>query len=158
MARLHSLDKTERTVMAGLWERAVASALMLFGVVTIYAASSYQIGSFSDMGPGYFPTLIGALLVIIGLANLAAVWNSSVEVSGLPWRSFLLVFGGILAWALLVERAGLVPASCALIALATFARPPVNLIQLVSTAIISSLLSALIFIGGFGLPLKMFVW
>lgn len=144
--------------MAGLWERAIASALVLFGAVMIYAASSYKIGSFSEMGPGYFPILIGGLLVIVGLANLAAVWNSSAEFSGLPWQSFLLVFGGILAWAFLVERAGLVPASFALIALATFARPPVNWTKLAVTAVVSSLLSALIFIGGFGLPLKMFVW
>lgn len=144
--------------MTGLWERAIASVLILFGVVIAYAAGSYGIGSLSETGAGYFPRLVGILLAIVGVFNLAACWQSDGDGLHIPWRSFLLVILGILAWTVLVERVGMVPASFVLVTLATIARPPVNPVHLIVTAVTCSLLAALIFIYGFALPLKLFTW
>lgn len=141
-----------------MWERTVATAVVLFAVVMVYLASRYHIGDLSNMGPGYFPVLIGVLLAVVGLVNLLASWPSGEGAPEIPWLAFLLVFGGISIWTFLVERVGLFPASVALIVLASLARRPLNPVQIATTAVVGSLLSALVFIYGFGLPLKIFVW
>lgn len=144
--------------MTSMWERTVATAVLLFAVVMVYLASRYHIGDLSNMGPGYFPVLIGVLLAVVGLVNLLASWHGGEGAPEIPWLAFLLVFGGIAVWAFLVERAGLLPASAALIVLTSLARRPFNPVQIATTAVVGSLLSALVFIHGFGLPLKIFVW
>jgi putative tricarboxylic transport membrane protein len=144
--------------MTNIGGRAVAVAVLLFGVAMSYVASHYHVGDLSNMGPGYFPVLIGILLAVVGLINLTANFHDEESAPDVPWLAFLLVFGGILVWAFLVERVGLFAASVALIVMTSLARRPLNPVQIVTTAVIGSLLSALVFIYGFGLPLKIFVW
>jgi hypothetical protein len=144
--------------MTNIGGQTVAAAVFLFGVMMSYGASRYEVGDLSNMGPGYFPVLMGTLLALVGLLNLTATWHSNESAPDVPWMAFLLVFGGIFVWALLVERVGLFPASVALIVLTSLARRPVNPFQIATTAVAGSLLSALVFIYGFGLPLKIFVW
>ena len=144
--------------MTSMWERTVATAVLVFAVVMVYFASRYHIGDLSNMGPGYFPVLIGVLLAVVSMVNLLANWHSGEGAPKIPWLAFLLVFGGIAVWAFLVERVGLFPASVALIVLASLARRPLNPVQIATTAVVGSLVSALVFIYGFGLPLKILVW
>ncbi|WP_442581644.1 tripartite tricarboxylate transporter TctB family protein [Mesorhizobium sp. ASY16-5R] len=141
-----------------MWERTVATAVLVFAVVMVYFASRYHIGDLSNMGPGYFPVLIGVLLAVVGMVNLLANWHSREGAPEIPWLAFLLVLGGIAVWAFLVERVGLFPASVSLIVLASLARRPLNPVQIATTAVVGSLVSALVFIYGFGLPLKILVW
>ena len=42
-------------------------AFMLIGLAGLYFGSDLAFGSSSRMGPGYFPTLLSALIIVVGL-------------------------------------------------------------------------------------------
>ncbi|MFN6321886.1 MAG: tripartite tricarboxylate transporter TctB family protein, partial [Burkholderiales bacterium] len=41
------------------------------GLVVMWAAGEYRLGSAASMGPGYFPRMLGAVLALLGLIVLA---------------------------------------------------------------------------------------
>ena len=46
---------------------------VVFGVAAVWIGRDYPFGTGARMGPGYFPSVLGGLLVLFGLAGLAAV-------------------------------------------------------------------------------------
>lgn len=139
-------------------ETITAGAIVAFGIFMLYLGSSYSMGSLSQMGPGYFPVMLGALTALIGVATLFEVRRSSSPMPEIPWRGAAFVLAGLLAWALTAERFGLVPATFAVIILSNLARPPVRIFATAMTAVIASAMSVLVFIYGFALPLRAFNW
>jgi len=46
----------------------LSGALFIFiSLVFFYKSNSYPMGTYSNMGPGYFPMLISIILILIGL-------------------------------------------------------------------------------------------
>lgn len=92
--------------------------MILFGLGAILEGASYQIGSLSHMGPGFFPAAVGALLalmgVIIAIEGLGHKNMGSTE--GKPeWRGWLCIIGSIVAFIILGEYTGLLPATFAIV-------------------------------------------
>lgn len=88
-------------------------------------ASGYPLGTAAHMGPGWFPLVLGLLLVALG-ALMALTGVSRAErpagqpddaASAIGWRPLLHVTLSVTAFALLIEPAGLVAASLALVLL-----------------------------------------
>lgn len=140
------------------WECSTAFVVVLFGGVMAYFGSRYSIGTLARMGPGYFPVILGLLTMGLGLVTLVKVRTSDAPAPDVPWRVFFFVFLGVLAWALLVERIGLLPSSVILIVLSSLGRRPLHLRTIALTAAIVSVAAVLIFINGFGLPLQPVIW
>src|SRR5688572_24364681 len=69
------------------------SGLMLIvsGGTAIYIASNYTFGSSLRMGPGYFPTVLGGLLILFGLYVGATSLRPDAEKLNGPWLPRLLV-------------------------------------------------------------------
>jgi hypothetical protein len=42
---------------------------IIFGSIFVFGGMRYPLGSLSDMGSGYFPVLVGSLLIIIGVLS-----------------------------------------------------------------------------------------
>ena len=60
-----------------------------FGAIFMILSQQYQIGTAAKMGPGYFPTILGGLLALLGLAiSLSAFAKSNHEAKVAPtgWR------------------------------------------------------------------------
>jgi len=103
-----------------------AGFILLIGAATAAGSLQYQMGTLARMGPGYFPLLLGGLLVAIGLL-MAVTPDSPDEVRAdseqepfaviirrhlRPWSA---VVGGMLAFIVLGKHGGLVPATFTLI-------------------------------------------
>lgn len=106
-------------------------ALILFalGAATAVKAQEYHLGTLNRMGPGFVPTALGVILAAVGLAlfvTTALRGNDPAEGPGMAmpsagieipvraeWRGWLCICAGVLAFAFLAERAGLVPATFA---------------------------------------------
>ena len=85
MARVRNL----RDLLAGLLFAA-------FGVVALVISRAYEIGAASRMGPGYFPRMLGLLLVVLGAAlALRGFWPSSEAQPRWRWRPLLVVLAGV---------------------------------------------------------------
>ena len=78
------------------------------GVFAVYESQHYDMGVIERMGPGYFPTILGALLVCLGIAIFIRSFFTGITTKiRIDLRPIVLV-----------NSAGLVVASFALITLA----------------------------------------
>jgi len=96
-----------------------------FGAVALVVASDYPMGSLLRMGPGFFPTMVATLIVLLGLALIAASLRSRLAAStaNVRLRSVVAIGSGIALFALLLERTGLIPATLVLVLVSSLAEP-----------------------------------
>jgi hypothetical protein len=100
-----------------------AGALFIaFGAAAIVIASGYPIGTAARMGPGYFPRMLGILLVALGaMLALRATRLPGPTLARLQWRPTVIVLGSVVLFGAIVTRAGLVLSTIVLIVLASTA-------------------------------------
>ncbi|MGH8822792.1 MAG: tripartite tricarboxylate transporter TctB family protein, partial [Rhodoferax sp.] len=98
--------------------------MVIFGVAAAYAATGYKLGTLARMGPGFFPCAVGVLLALVGLIiAFSAHFDTSPPAvsghgygSGMPdLRGCSCIILGILAFLLLGEYGGLLPATFAIV-------------------------------------------
>jgi nitrogen fixation-related uncharacterized protein len=92
--------------------------MIVIGLCAIRGGVTYHIGTLAKMDSGFFPVSLGILLVLIGIA-IAAGARTAVAPSGkkqLPaeWRGWLCILSGILAFVVLGQYGGLLPATFAI--------------------------------------------
>lgn len=133
---------------------------IVFGIGTFVLAHDYEIGTAVEMGPGYFPATVGLVLALIGVAAIARGVTRKTPDPITPHRiePLILVFAGILAFSLLIEKAGLVVASAALIGLACFRRLLVRPLEVLVIYSVLTGFSALVFVKWFDMQLPLFWW
>lgn len=140
-----------------LSELSGALFVLFLAIFVVVIASDYTIGTLGRMGPGYFPIVLGVLLLGLGVALLAEVWRAPKENAvRLPPRPLVMVSLGVVCFAFLVERAGIVVAICALVGLSSLAESPVRPFTIVIIAAVMSLMGIFVFIRLLGLPLSVF--
>jgi hypothetical protein len=89
---------------------------MAIGTVAVVVARDYPLGTTFKMGPGYFPTVLGALLALVGLvAALRGLLRPGAEVGAFAWREIFLVLAATVLFGLLLRSAGLIVAVLALV-------------------------------------------
>jgi len=136
----------------------VAGLIFLaFGIAAIALSSGYPLGTAARMGPGYFPRILGILLVVLGAAlTLRALRLHGSPIPSWKWRPTLVVITSVVLFGLVVTHAGLVFSTIGLILLSSAAstefRP--------KEALISGVLLAALAVGVFviGLKLQLPIW
>ena len=111
------------------------------------------------MGPGYFPALVGGLLVLFGtVIALRSLVITGPRVDSIRWRPLSLILASMLAFAALLEPAGLVIATVALVLIGCLASDEsVGADMLVMSVVLLAFALGL-FVYGLGLPLKVWPW
>lgn len=138
------------------WPDFVSGILFtVFGAVTVLLSRQYDMGTMSDMGPGYFPAMAGAVLVLIGLVVLihGALSTDLVQIEKISIRHVILVLGPVLAFALLLPFTGMVIASLVLVIASTLASHEFHWRYAVVTAVVLTAACYGVFVYGLGLPL-----
>jgi peptidoglycan/LPS O-acetylase OafA/YrhL len=134
-----------------------ALGVVLAGAAVIVIGSGYSMGAMSEPGPGLFPVVLGSLLVALGLAIVS---GDEMPGSGavLRFRPMVFVCAAILAWALLVERLGFVPATLALVALSACAERRIRPMPIAILAVVLCVGGLAAFVYGFRMPFEAFRW
>jgi len=128
-----------------------------FGLVAFLMARGYPLGSAVRMGPGYFPTVLGILLAGLGLVIVSrSLVLEGPGVTGFALRPLILVLAAVLAFGLLLEPAGLVVATVALVVIGCLAGAEFRWRDVAILCVILIALALGLFVYGLGLPLK--VW
>lgn len=135
------------------WSGALFLAVGTFFVVQ---SRSYRIGTAMQMGPAYFPIVLGTLLAVIGLALVVrALIKPGLTVGRLAYGKVALITFPTILFALLLRRTGLIAALILLVLLSAYGsrrfRWPVALLLAVALAAGSSL----IFVKLLQLPLPL---
>jgi len=124
------------------------------GVAAVGFARGYQMGTTMRMGPGYFPTMLGGLLALIGFVLIArTLIQPGPSVGRLAYSKLGLVTVSNLLFAVLLRRLGLVAALILLVIVSAYAskrfRWPVATALAVGLAVGSSI----VFVWLLGLPI-----
>ncbi len=124
------------------------------GVAFAALGRHYPIGTVMRMGPGYFPTMLGGLLALIGLGLMVrSARRPGPAVGRLAYDKLALVTISNVLFALLLRRLGLAGALVLLVVMSAYAskqfRWPVALTLAAGLAVGSSI----IFVWLLGLPI-----
>jgi hypothetical protein len=142
------------TRRADLWSGVLFAAL---GVVILWSGAGYSQGIPSRIGPGYVPRLLGFLIAFIGLFLCARAWWTTDEIdTAIAWRPVIFVLGAVVAFALVFEATGLVPAILMSVAVANYATPENRWTTAIGLGAILAFFAWALFVKGLSLPLP--VW
>jgi hypothetical protein len=95
-----------------------------FAVGVLVESSQYGRGSILRMGPGYFPTLLGILLVALGaLLFLRGLRRGGERIATPDWRAIICISAALGLFALTLPRFGLAPAIVLLVGVSACASP-----------------------------------
>jgi hypothetical protein len=122
-------------------------------------ALSYPFGNLQQMGPGFFPRVLGAILVAFGIVTMVRGLRSGERVEGAwGWFPLAMLTVSIVAFGWLMERVGLVPSLFVLVVASAFAGREFRWREVVVLASVLCLLAVAIFIWGLGLPYPLFAF
>lgn len=96
---------------------------LLGGGALVWSLLHYEIGSLRQMGPGFFPALLGGGLSLLGLAVALPALRRSGTPAPFEGRAALAVIGAIVIFGLGLTRLGLVPATALAVAVASLPAP-----------------------------------
>jgi hypothetical protein len=132
---------------------------ILFGAAFTWGATKYNMGTAAKMGPGYFPFILGGLLIALGVIvftrSLVSPSDDS-HVGRFAVKSAVLMFGSIAAFALVLRTLGLVVAIFAIILISSLASSESRFKETLISAVVLCLASLAMFV--YGLNLQIPVW
>jgi putative tricarboxylic transport membrane protein len=128
------------------------------GATALLIARNYAFGTTLRMGPGYFPSVLGGLLVLFGLYLVASGLRSKEQIEG-SWslRALIVLPLSLVLFGLLMEHAGFIPALMVLVVGSAAAGKDFRLIEALLLAVGLTALSVALFIWGLGLPYPLLV-
>lgn len=141
------------------WKRShvvAGTAGLLIGSFAIWESWDYPMGSLTRMGPGYFPFLLGIVIVVVCLGVLFFEGRLSEDVDIHPpaLRGLIWIPLAVAAFAVLVERFGLVPAIVAAVFLSAQADDDLKWKETALLALATAAVCTVVFIFILGLPLE----
>jgi hypothetical protein len=127
--------------------------LIAIGAAAVIMARDYAFGTALRMGPGYFPSVLGGVLVLFGLYLLAQGLRSSDRIEG-GWslRALIVLPLSLVLFGLLMDHAGFVPALMALIVGSAAAGSEFKFGEALLLAAGLTAFAVMLFIWGLGLP------
>ena len=130
---------------------------LALGVLTVFFARDYPMGSAARMGPAYFPMVLGGMLCLFGLYILIRGIRSGEPVQGTwGWRPLGLITLAIVVFGFTMEKLGLVPALILLFFVAALAGREFRFKEVLLLAVLMSTFAAAVFVYGLKLPYPLF--
>jgi len=86
------------------------------GLAAVIVARDYPFGTAMRMGSGYFPTVLGGILILLGAWVMGRGLRSGEKVKGeWGWKPLALIALSIVLFGFLMARLGLIPALVAVL-------------------------------------------
>jgi Tripartite tricarboxylate transporter TctB family len=131
-----------------------------FGLAFAATSLTYDLGTPLRMGPGYFPLVLGGILVFLGLLivgkGLVAGAGEEGRLGAVPWRALVLIVVAVLFFGMTVRGLGVVPATAITALLTALASYRTGILAAVAIAAGLTVLSVLIFVVALQLRLPLF--
>ena len=124
------------------------------GALGMWIARDYPFGSALRMGPGYFPTVLGGIMVVMGIYVLVLGLRKDHEKIQGNWsiRALIVLPISMVVFGFLMEEAGFIPAMAALIPISAAAGRDFKWLEVVPLTIALTIACAAGFIFALGLP------
>ncbi len=129
---------------------------IVVGSGAMMISRDYEMGTALRMGPAYFPTILSALLMIIGIISIVrAFLRSGSPIGVIAWRGLFVIVVSTLLFGLIVRGAGVVIALPLLVILSASASIRFNWKYSFAEAVGITVFCILVFLKGLGVPLPM---
>ena len=133
--------------------RDVAAGLMfiLFGIIFMVASRAYNMGTAAKMGPAYFPTVLGGLLVFLGLLIAAGGVGAkapALRIEAFQWKPITTILLAVALFAALLPKMGLVVSLMLLIFISSVASHEFKLRDTAIASVVLLALSWVVFVKG----------
>lgn len=130
---------------------------IFFGLFFAYQSWIMDLGTALRMGPGFFPLLLAAVLILIGAIVLIQATRVESEPLGpLAWRGMLLILPAPIVFGLTVRGMGFVSAVFITALTASFASMRMKPLAALILSASVTLFSYLVFSKGLSLPYRAF--
>lgn len=128
-------------------------------VAAIVALRNYPLGTSLNMGPGYFPVLMGGVLTAFGLFIMIRGLIKGEKIAGV-WgmRPLILLNLGVVVFGFIIDRFGMVPSLVALFFISALGGKEFKFKEVLILTIVMTVASWVIFIYGLNLPYRLFIW
>ena len=127
--------------------------LIALGAASIFIARGYPFGSTMRMGPGYFPSMLGGILVLFGIYVMIVGLRKGEKIAvHCSLRAVIVLPLSLIAFGVLMTHVGFIPAMAALVFGSASAGREFKFIEVLLLTVILTGLSVAIFIWGLGLP------
>ncbi len=138
--------RNNKDLLAGL-------LFVVIGCIAIAVARGYPFGTTMRMGSGYFPTVLGAILVLLGGWVLARGLRQGTRVEGAwGWKPLFFISLSVMLFGILMPRAGLVPALVVLVFVSALAGREFRIKEVLVLAIVVSALAVLLLLYVLKMP------
>ncbi|WP_343669645.1 tripartite tricarboxylate transporter TctB family protein [Paraburkholderia heleia] len=162
-------DAGRQRFLSGYRRDYYGGALMcLIGAGAVAQGLNYSFGSLTHMGPGFFPTCLGVILILLGMSIAGTAKRPSVrktqhegvplESSGPEWRGWLCIVASIVAFVVLGNWGGLLPASFAVTFISAFGDRDNTWKSALALAAVITLISVVVFWWALQLQFPLLTW
>jgi len=123
------------------------------GALAMFIARTYPFGTTLRMGPGYFPRILGGILVLFGVYVMVRGLRSNEKIQG-NWsiRALIVLPLSMVVFGVLMELAGFIPALAALIFVSAASGREFKFKEVLLLTVILGVSSVAMFVWGLGLP------
>jgi putative tricarboxylic transport membrane protein len=127
--------------------------LITIGAASIFIARDYPFGSAMRMGPGYFPSMLGGILLLFGIYVMIIGLRGGEKIAvHCSLRALIVLPISLVAFGALMAHVGFVPALAVLIFGSASAGREFRFVEILLLTAILTGLSVAVFIWGLGLP------
>lgn len=132
--------------------------LIAIGAVAAFIARDYPFGTALHMGAGFFPVVLGIVLVLFGLYFAVRGLRSSTKIeSNWSLRALVVLPLAFVVFGVLMEHAGFIPAMLALTIGSAAAGTEFRIGEVLALSVFLTAMCVALFIWGLGLPYPLIV-
>ncbi|MFO1361021.1 MAG: tripartite tricarboxylate transporter TctB family protein [Burkholderiales bacterium] len=125
-----------------------------FGVGFVIVARNYAMGTAVRMGPAYFPTVLGGILALIGLAIFVkSLAREGPPVPRIVLRPMAFILAGIILFGIFLKPLGLIVCAAILVFLGALGGHEFRLKEVSILYVVLTVFSVIVFVKGLGLPI-----
>ena len=146
-----------------------ALMLLALGAVVFSMGLGYRMGKLSHMGAGFVPVVLGVLLMLVGVAlGVTAAPPGQEKIAhplpgdgthkGPEWRGWLCILGGVVAFVVLGDHGGLLPATFSSVFISALGDRTSTVKGSAALAAILTVFCLIVFHYGLNLQLALFQW
>ncbi len=148
-------------------DRYAGGLLVILGLGTNAEAIRYGVGTLAAIGPGFFPLVMGVILVVCGLTIAVSADSAEdhgehghdrIDLSRPEWRGWLCIIGGMIGFIGLAKTAGLFPATFTCVFVSALGDCETKLRGAAALALGIAVFGCLLFYYGLHIQLPPFAW
>ena len=132
---------------------------IVVGIGGLWIGADYAMGTAQRPGTGVLPRILSWCLIGCGgLLWIKAFLSDGPDLGALAWRPLIMITLALIAFSVLIDRAGLVVAMLVSMTLAAFGTPQTRWGEYALFSVIMIIIGVGMFIWGLGMPVRALPW